>query len=144
MLSRKDKIMEIPSAPPVPSMAPGGATASNNSVNSNNTAAIGQVPDQVVTSATQSSGSSVREDDANRQAPDEQRNRMIQNYANDNKSNLVATLSIDPINSQVFVDIKAGDTGDTIVRFPSEELKTYLSAKQSESGASDVNFKSSI
>ncbi|MFK7867514.1 MAG: flagellar protein FlaG, partial [Alphaproteobacteria bacterium] len=117
--------------PPMQAVAP--ATAATNPQNSNlanATSTIGKITDHAVTSAADATDPNVRQDNANEEAPDQQRGRLIQNAAAKyNESSIDASVTYDAAEEEVYVKITRRLSGDTIAQFPSKELKNFLDAQ---------------
>ena len=130
--------MEILPQFPLPA-ANGSNTVSQNNIASNNSGAISDLPDYMVTSIDENTDANVREEDANRENEDERRARLLELVnSRINESKIEAKLSFDVENMEVYVSISDSKNGETISRFPSGDLKPFFEENRELLGETSV------
>ncbi len=130
--------MEILPQFPLPA-ANGSNTVSQNNIASNNSGAISDLPDYMVTSIDENTDANVREEDANRENEDERRARLLELVnSRINESKIEAKLTFDVENMEVYVNISDSKNGETISRFPSGDLKPFFEENRELLGETSV------
>ncbi|MDX1738672.1 MAG: hypothetical protein R3261_10575 [Alphaproteobacteria bacterium] len=104
-----------------------GATAEAGAVST-----VQKTPDNVVTAATESNASNVREDDASRQESRPKNPPTLDTFQNLKFDGFQTRLGFDDESDIFFLEILQPDSDNVIQRIPSESLVEYLNSKFDE------------
>ena len=101
-------------------------TAPNATNQSGATSTVQNVPDNVVTAATDATETSAREDDALRRQDRSEREQAIASLQDFQTEGLRTRVGFDAESDRVFLEILAPQTEEVIQRIPSENLIEFL------------------
>ena len=101
-------------------------TAPNATNQSGATSTVQNVPDNVVTAATDATETSAREDDALRRQDRSEREQAIASLQDFQAEGLRTRVGFDAESDRVFLEILAPQTEEVIQRIPSENLIEFL------------------
>ncbi len=125
--------MEVNPTPQLPVQQQQSGQQSPNATNAPGvTQTVQNVPDQVVTAATNAEDTNVRDDDALRGRERGQRDGAVASLEELRLQGLKTRVGFDTENDLVFLEILAPKTEDVIQRIPSESLVEFLASQFQE------------
>lgn len=108
------------------------------------TQTVQNVPDQVVTAATNPSSTSARDDDALRREDRAAREAQVASLQDLQIEGLKTRVGFDQENDTVFLEILAPQSEDVIQRIPSESLVEFLSEQFSQVTTANSNIAQAL